>query len=244
MPSWGNGVRRRVTECLPGRYRSPYLRPCLRPRPDDSEVGEIVGQLDRGSHRTSPGPQGAAGRRPRPLSPLDAGLAARPLSGVAPPPADGCAISTPLRGGTRQIRLSTLCGCAHWLRSARWAGAGRPTGLPGAPAPAARGRRELRPPLMHRRWGASNRWGDLCLAAPPSPSATWLGPGAPRGPAQRLLLGPPRCGGSRSREEQLHLSRTAGRHCGACHSQTWTSSNVFGNSIRPISTLAHSGVAG
>ena len=157
---------------------------------DSGGLGPAIGPPDRGSTRTAPGPQGAAGRRPRPLSPLDEGPAARLLSGVAPPPADGFATGTPLRGGTRQIRLSSLCGCAHWLRSARWAGAGRPTGLPGAPAPAARGRRGLRPPLMHRRWGASNRWGDLCLAAPPSPSATWLGPGAPRGPAQRLLLGP------------------------------------------------------
>lgn len=164
--------------------------------PEFGGRGRRIGPRDRGSTRTAPGPQGAAGRRPRPLPPLDEGPAARLLSGGAPPPADGCAISTPLRGGTRQIRLSTLCGCAPWLRSARWAGAGRPTGLPGAPAPAARGRRGLRPPLRHRRWGASNRLGDLCLAAPPSPSATWLGPGAPRGPAQRLLLGPPRCGGS------------------------------------------------
>ena len=164
-----NGTRYWVTEHLPGSPCSLCLRPWLRPKPDDGEVGENVGQPDRGSRRTSPGPQGAAGRRPRPLSPLDAGLAARPLSGVAPPPADGYAISTPLRGGTRQIRLPARVCCAPLLRSALRAGAGRPTGLPGAPAPAARGRRGLRPPLMHRRWGASNRWGDLCLAAPPAP---------------------------------------------------------------------------
>jgi len=61
----------------------------------------------RGSTRTAPGPQGVAGRHPRPLSPLDAGLAARLLSGVAPPPADGFATGTPLRGGTLRSRLPT-----------------------------------------------------------------------------------------------------------------------------------------
>jgi len=79
---------------------------------------------------------------------------------------------------------------ARPLHSALWAEAGRLTFAQGAPAPAAWGRRGLCPPLIHRRWGASNRWGDLCLAAPPSPSATWLGPGAPQGAAQRLLLAP------------------------------------------------------
>lgn len=112
---------------------------------------------------------------------------------MAAPPAPRCA-GAPGRSG------SLRCAAAR-------TGFDRPVGLGLDAPPASRvpprlrrgGRRGLRPPLMHRRWGASNRWGDLCLAAPPSPSATWLGPGAPRGPAQRLLLGPPRSGGSRSR---------------------------------------------
>lgn len=55
--------------------------------------------------------------------------------------------------------------------------------------------------------GAPQIAGAICAwRLPPSPSATWLGPGAPRGPAQRLLLGPPRSGGSRSRRNQIHLS--------------------------------------
>ena len=41
-----------------------------------------------------------------------------------------------------------------------------------------------------------------------------------------------------------YFNRSACFHSGACHSQTWTSSNVLGSSMRPISTLADSGVAG
>lgn len=41
-----------------------------------------------------------------------------------------------------------------------------------------------------------------------------------------------------------YFRRRADFQFGACHSQTWTSSNAFGRTVRPISMLADSGVAG
>jgi hypothetical protein len=68
-------------------------------------LGIVFGESLEGSTPAAPWPQGVAGRHPRPLAPLDAWLAARLLSGVAPPPADGFATGTPLRGGTLRSRL-------------------------------------------------------------------------------------------------------------------------------------------
>lgn len=53
--------------------------------------------------------------------------------------------------------------------------------------------------------------------------------------------------GSRKRCSETadnYFSRRVDFQLGACHSQTWTSSKAFGRSMRPISMLADSGVAG
>lgn len=70
------------------------MRVLLLVTPEFGGLGRRIGPRDRGSNRTAPGPQGAAGRRPRPLPPLDEGPAARLLSGggrlplpMASPPA-------------------------------------------------------------------------------------------------------------------------------------------------------------
>lgn len=131
-----------------------------------------------------------AGRHPRPLSPLDAGLAARLLSGVAPPPADGFATGTPLRGGTLRGRLPT--------ESASHVPSTRPYGLrldasplPRVPPRLRRGGGGGFAPRSDTGAGAPQIAGAICVwRLPPSPSATWLGPGAPQGAAQRLLLAP------------------------------------------------------
>jgi hypothetical protein len=153
-------------------------------------LGKIIGESFEGSTPTAPWPQGVAGRHPRPLAPLDAWLAARLLSGVAPPPADGFATGTPLRGGTLRSRLP--------VSRAPPVLPARPFGLvldappvPRVPPRLRRGGGGGSAPHSGTGAGAPQIAGAICTwRRPPSPSATWLGPGAPQGAAQRLLLAP------------------------------------------------------
>ena len=151
-------------------------------------LGSAPDHSDRGSTRTAPGPSRAAGRRPRPLSPLDEGPAARLLSGSPPlpmasPPAP--AVGHPADPALYAVRLRAPAsiGPLGW----GWT----PHRPPGAPRLRRGGRRGFAPahaPAL----GRLKSLGRFVPAAPSAPSATWLGPGVPRGPAQCLLLGPPR----------------------------------------------------